>query len=910
MPRRRAHYVLSTHWDREWYRPFQQFRYALVALLDAVLDGLSDGRLPGPFTTDGQAILLEDYLEVRPERRAQVMALAAAGKLAIGPWYVAPDEFLSGGEALIRNLRRGMQVARALGGQPSRAGLVCDQFGHIGQLPQLLAGFGIRGALLWRGTNESARHFRWYGSDGTMLPAYRFGRVGYCSFAFDVRRADLAGQTIDDAALAANLAAFIAAEAAATALPPILLFDGGDHLAWDPRVTHAVQAYAADPAAPVEVVFSDLDTYLAEVLAHTEAITAEARGELREPALPPRAVNEQYLIPGVLSSRIDLKLENAACEQLLTQWAEPLAAWAHLAAGAPDDSAFLAEAWRWLLLNHPHDSLGGCSIDLVHRDMRYRYSQCRQIGELVAAQAMQALAVRMGARQEGDAIQVVVFNPVPAPLTETIELTLELPPNWPVFSEFFGFEPLPAFRVYGPDGRELPYQRLDQRRKRTRFACFPHTFPDVYHVDEVRVSLPLSLPPLGYTILTIRPGELDPLPPHPARRPIAQPTRHPGAGMLTGERRMSNGRLAVEVAADGTISIHDLVSNQHYHGLLDFSDDADIGDGWYHGPAVAGAPVSGGTATVSVLHDGPYLTTLRVQRCLRVPARFDFSTMQRSCEWVEMPVAIDLSLRPHCDRVEIELQLHNTAADHRLRALFPTHAPADTYLADSAFDVMERPIALRADNYCYRELEVETRPQRNWTAVYADGRGLALIAPGLLETAVRDRPDRAIALTLLRSTRRTVFTDGEPDGLLLNAELRYRMWLLPLRAAPNRSQINLLAQQLAGGIRATHLRQPGQGDLPLTGSLLALEGPLTLSCVRLAAANTLEVRVYNPNDTEAIGSLRLGLPARAAQPINLAGDALAPAQPLVDDALALRCGPKQIQSWLITLGSSLDVERR
>lgn len=904
MPRRRAHYVLSTHWDREWYRPFQHFRYALVALIDAVLDGLSDGRLPGPFTTDGQAILLEDYLEIRPERRAQVMALAAAGKLVMGPWYVAPDEFLSGGEALIRNLRRGRQVARALGGEPSRAGLVCDQFGHIGQLPQLLAGFGIRGALLWRGTNEPARHFRWYGSDGTMLPVYRFGRVGYCSFAFDVRRADLAGQTIDEATLAANLAAFIAAEAAATALLPILLFDGSDHLAWDPRVTEAVQAYAADPSAPVEIVFSDLDTYLAEVLEYAESITAEAHGELREPALPPRAENEQYLIPGVLSSRIDLKLENAVCEQLLAQWAEPLAAWAHLVAGAPDETAFLTEAWRWLLLNHPHDSLGGCSIDLVHRDMRYRYSQCRQIAELAAAQAMQALAARIGVQgDDGDALQVTVFHPVPAPLAETVELTVELPPDWPAFSEFFGFEPLPAFRIYGPDGCEIPYQRLAQRRQRTRFAAFPHTFPAVYHVDEVRVSLPLALPSFGYTTLTIRPGELDPLPPHPARRPIAQPTRHPGAGMLTGERSMSNGRLAVEVAADGMVTVHDLAGDQRYDGLLDFSDDADIGDGWYHGPALAGAPVSGGTATVSVLHDGPYLTTLRVQRQLRVPAQFDFSAMQRSCEWVELPVTIDLSLRPACDRVEIELQLHNTAADHRLRAIFPTHAPADTYLADGAFDVVERPIGLRADNYRYRELEVETRPQRNWTAVYAGGRGLALVAPGLLETAVRDRPDRAIALTLLRSTRRTVFTDGEPDGLLLNAELRYRMWLLPLREPPDRSRLNLLAQQLAGGVQATQRRQPGQGVLPPTGSLLALEGPLTLSCVRLAAAHTLEVRVYNPNDTEAVGSLRLDLPTSAAQPINLAGDAIGPAQPVVDGVLALRCGPKQIQSWLIRVGA-------
>jgi hypothetical protein len=35
--RLRAHYVLSTHWDREWYQSFQNYRYQLVRLLDRVL---------------------------------------------------------------------------------------------------------------------------------------------------------------------------------------------------------------------------------------------------------------------------------------------------------------------------------------------------------------------------------------------------------------------------------------------------------------------------------------------------------------------------------------------------------------------------------------------------------------------------------------------------------------------------------------------------------------------------------------------------------------------------------------------------------------------------------------------------------------------------------------------------------
>ena len=58
--------VAHTHWDREWYHSVGRFRQRLVALVDELLDD------PPPvgesFLLDGQAIVLDDYLAVRPER--------------------------------------------------------------------------------------------------------------------------------------------------------------------------------------------------------------------------------------------------------------------------------------------------------------------------------------------------------------------------------------------------------------------------------------------------------------------------------------------------------------------------------------------------------------------------------------------------------------------------------------------------------------------------------------------------------------------------------------------------------------------------------------------------------------------------------------------------------------------------
>src|SRR5690606_12692412 len=102
--------VSHTHWDREWYRTFEAFRARLVDTVDRVLDLLDDD--PGwHFLLDGQSIVIEDYLEVRPGERDRLRAAVAAGRLAVGPWYVQPDSLLPSGESHVRNLLEGRRVA-------------------------------------------------------------------------------------------------------------------------------------------------------------------------------------------------------------------------------------------------------------------------------------------------------------------------------------------------------------------------------------------------------------------------------------------------------------------------------------------------------------------------------------------------------------------------------------------------------------------------------------------------------------------------------------------------------------------------------------------------------------------------------------------------------------------------------
>ena len=165
-------YIVShTHWDREWYRPYGYFRSKLVYVLDKVLSLLERDEDYKHFLLDGQAIPLEDYLEIKPENRERLADLIASGRLSAGPWYIQPDELAPDGESFIRNLMLGIQITRQFG-EPMRVGYLPDSFGHSGQMPHILKGFGIQSAVVMRGVPEQDIHsseFMWEGDNGDAL---------------------------------------------------------------------------------------------------------------------------------------------------------------------------------------------------------------------------------------------------------------------------------------------------------------------------------------------------------------------------------------------------------------------------------------------------------------------------------------------------------------------------------------------------------------------------------------------------------------------------------------------------------------------------------------------------------------------------------------------------------------------
>ena len=866
---RRVHYVLSTHWDREWYQTFQDYRRRLVVLMDRVLDDEASGKLKGPFVTDGQSIVLEDYLEVRPERRRQVEKFVKSGKLKVGPWYVMPDEWLVSGESLVRNIRLGREVARSFGAEPSDAGFVCDTFGHIGQLPQIFRGFGIRAALVWRGLEPRKHaHFRWHGSDGSEVVTLRFGRTGYCDYTYDVRHCTEHGYAFDEKKALEELDIFLAKESKRAAIPPLLLLDGGDHLEYDEGHYRVLFGRKASADFPYQIEHSSLDAYIVEMLRHESEITDVVKGELRESAAASNDQDVHWLIPGVLSSRVWIKQQNAGCQALLCQWAEPLSAFVAVRLGVEYPGQYLQTAWRWLLQNHPHDSICGCSIDEVHEDMKYRFAQCRQIALGQTNESLHFIARAVEGEVAANETRVVVANPLASALDETVELTLDIPAEWGSYQEFFGFEPKPGFRIFDTvSGKEIAYQLLGLTPPKTRKRIWRIKYPEVYKVHEVKVALRLSLPATGYTTLTVREGEKTRKDGVFAEATL--PTRHTlSPGLARSERSMENEFLSVRIESNGSLAVTDKRTKETYARLLTFEDVADIGDGWYHGPPVNDQQVvsTGAASEVILEHDGPQQSSFRIRTHLRVPEAFDFEQRRRSTVFTELLCDSLVTLRAGSDRLEVSTTVDNAARDHRLRVLFPTETKARTFLSDGAFDVVEREIALPKDNHLRRELAVETTAQQTWTAVGDKNRGLAIVSDGLPECAVRDLPDRPIALTLFRATRRTVMTDGESGGQLIGP-MAFRYWIVPFSGDAPRTKLCVLGQLLGAGLREAQIQprhftaMPWKGKrIPASGGLLEISGGAVCTSLRQVGEAT-EVRIFNPLDRTISAQLT---PSKAA----------------------------------------------
>jgi alpha-mannosidase len=377
--------VPHTHWDREWYATFETFRAQLVELWDQLLV-LTEADPDFRFLMDGQTVVIDDYLEVRPEAKARLEGAVRRGQIQVGPWYTLPDEFLVSGETLLRDLQRGIAAAEAHGGS-MRVGYLPDSFGHAAQMPQLYRQLGFRYAAVWRGVPLEIDRvaFTWEAPDGSRILTAYMGN----SYSQGV---DL---PTDAATLAARISSALEAIAPFHPTADVLLMNGNDHVLPQAALSAAVRGASGRLNGAI-IRLARLDDYLATL--PTEG-WPHWRGELRSSA-------RANVLMGTLSVRVPDKQLYARATRTLERLAEPAAALSGLEMAAP-----LHDAWTMILQNAAHDTACGSGIDAVAQTARERSAVALTLANHVLERCLLSLA------PEGE-----VWNPSGYPRQGVVEV--------------------------------------------------------------------------------------------------------------------------------------------------------------------------------------------------------------------------------------------------------------------------------------------------------------------------------------------------------------------------------------------------------------------------------------------------------------------------------------------------------
>lgn len=843
--------VSNTHWDREFRFSFEKTRHNLLVMLDTTLDILESDPEYHSFTMDGHSIMIDDYLEMRPERREQVEKFVKQGRLIIGPYYTLPEEFTISHEALVRNLMFGRETVEKYGGKCGTVAYTPSSWGQTGQYPQILKDFGINYMMFYRGIShdEAPAEYIWKAPDGTDVTASRFAL--YCRYnwyyqvhravsrnrvwskdykwgEFDeapFRRADgFIGPSInyDLKAPVANyekenlkkaILDMLEEEKGHFTTPVFLGMNGHDISVGFPRESEVIKDAKEMFKGQLEIEHTNLEGFWKDAEAYMDkdkmtVLTGERRSYLKEGKWT-------YLFPGTISARTYLKQADFNAYTALSYMAEPLNAIA-----GNDSSRYLHRGWQYLISNHSHDANGGCAPDCVCKDMEYRFRKAQDIAEIIADDAMVEIAKNLSPDgQEKDVVQLVVYNTLPYKRDVIVPLDIEVPAE--------------LGKGISIDGVKL--QSIISESSSIFMDNIwevPTILDSMHHRLYAQIK---DVPAMGYKTLEIKPN------PHALQK-------RPGIAL---GNVLENSKIKATVNPNGTIDVLYKETGKEYKGLNYYTSQGEVGNAWAHKSPEFDRKYStiGENAKIYVTESGELSGTIVTECNFSVP---ESCAVNPSDIYTTIPIKTSYTLDADADYIKVNVELVNNAKDHWLRVNFPTGIDTDVSITDSHFDVLKHDIAI-PDSTGWVEQAFGTQPLRTFAEVTDGENGFAVMPKGLFEYEVFD--DKSMALTLIRACRIKLavseekVTELEDDGVQCPGKrvFEYAMHF-------NKGDYNELpnkAAEIFAPVKCAVCGR-GKGNLAHENSMLEIDNThIHVTAVKKAEdGNGVIVRYYNPSKNE------------------------------------------------------------
>lgn len=750
----KLYYINSTHWDREWYMPFQSFRYRLVKMVDRLIELMENNPDYPVFWFDGQTIVLDDYTEIKPENAERLKKLIEAGRIKVGPWYVMPDEFLVSGESLIRNFMIGHRRAEKWGGKPWKYGYVNDIFGHIAQFPQILEGFGINGAYLCRGLgNTSFTHFIWKAPNGSESLAYvteygKFGRSSIDKFGTEE--------------YTVLLHDYIDAESYKSRIPVVLFSNSDDHKMPTEKITEILKNISEE-YPDFEICSGGPEEMVKEVALYKNKLPV-VTGELTLPC--ENIGNNLKVLFSTLSSYYPLKYLNDNYQNKLENCIEPITAFSKID-GFCVERNFVKKAYEYLIQNHPHDSICGCSIDQVHKDMIYRFDQVEEICDCFYEQFVSRDREVFWEENKECEYRLRVYNT--HIFTKQRAITADIffyKDSFPVYCGYALKEKRYMFRLLNNNGVEIPYQIISV--KRDVYRRNPYAFQSECKYDVYKIAFESELPAVGFADFKIVPAEKYPY--------------YETKELMYTENSAENSLIKLEILHDGRLTLTDKRNGRIYKDINGYKDCGEVGDGWRHQNPLNDRIITdkGTSVEITLMSAGSEAVIFKTEKELPLPEYLDANTLERIGK-KKLSITSKITVFKGSPNVYVETEIDNNIKDHRLTLTIPTYTDGEKYFAGQAFYCCERKCGTDKKTMGWLEEDCLVKNMNGIVGKRNDsGNGLAFVsAAGLHEAGNDDDLNATLNITLYRCFDR-VFLQHNAKAPQLQQKMTFVYALVPL----------------------------------------------------------------------------------------------------------------------------------
>ncbi len=673
-----AHIISHTHWDREWYMPYESHHMRLIMLIDQVLEAIDNDPDFKSFHLDGQTICVDDYLQVKPQNREKLLTAIKDGKIKIGPWYILQDAFLTSTEANVRNGYYGNIDCMRYGSKTS-VGYYPDTFGIYSQAPQILRELEVDNMIFGRGVsttgfnNEVSNDFeskfsemQVTSSDGTSVLGILFANwySNGNEIPVDIKEAKVYWEQ--------KLADCMKY----TDCDNLLFMNGCDHTPYQSDVTAAIKV-SNELFPDIEFKQSSFDEYLSSVKAEIkDKQLTNISGELTS-----QTTDGYYTLVNTASSRINQKIANANIQDKYQYLVEPLSAlysenYMH---------SELEYGWKKLMQNHPHDSICGCSVDSVHNTIDSRFEDSDNVANHIISTTLTKLSESI---TNDDELAFTVFNPSELSNTNhhvVIEYRREeFGPNFRAARDRMKEVEIPNLILIDSDGNEIAANFTDLG------IGFDYYLPDEkfrrpYYSRNIAIDFSYKFDYIGHTTFYIKQGNSE-------------------FSCMQTENILENDNLKITINDNGSVTMYNKVTKQSQTNIIEIYDEGDIGNEYMFGPVKNDKNIFlSKIDKIDNLNDNGCKRVI-ASATLTLPTSADETLQEeqldivsypsrnakRSQSVANLPLMIEYTLGKYDKGLNVNIKIANNVKDHRMRTMFKLDNSFDHHYADSAFETVKR----------------------------------------------------------------------------------------------------------------------------------------------------------------------------------------------------------------------------